>query len=78
MAKAAIAGFNKTMKKCPNCGTQGPKDIVGGPKRVNWIMFIILLLFTAGVGLLYVPWWYKSSLEAYCPACNKSFGVSSV
>lgn len=77
MAKAAIAGFNKTMKKCPHCGTQGPKDLVGGPKRINWVMFIILLICGV-VGLLYVPLWYKSSLEAYCPACNKSFGVSSV
>jgi hypothetical protein len=52
--------------------------LVGGPKRVNWVIFALLLLFTAGIGLIKISWWYQSSLEAYCPSCNTSFPVSSV
>ena len=77
MAKAAIAGFQKVMKKCPYCKTEGPKELVAGPKRTSWIIFIILLLFTAGIGLILIPLWRRTSLEALCPNCNKSFHPGS-
>jgi hypothetical protein len=73
MSKAAFRGTNKVMKACPFCGAGGPKEFVEGPKRVNWVMFAILFLFTAGVGLLAVPLWYRSYLEAYCEKCSQTF-----
>ena len=78
MAKVAMAGFNKTVKKCPSCGTEGPKELVGGPKRTNWIIFSLLLLFTGGIGLIFTSLWRKSNLEAFCPSCNTTFKISSI
>lgn len=35
MAKAAIAGFNRIIKKCPHCGDKGPKELVGEGKHLK-------------------------------------------
>lgn len=32
--KAALAGFNRIIKKCPNCGRDGPKELVGTDKSL--------------------------------------------
>ena len=74
MPKAAIAGFQKIVRKCPNCKEDGPKELVSaGEKKVRWLMFFLLIpVFPL---LIVYPLWYKNtlSLQAYCPKCNKTF-----
>jgi hypothetical protein len=81
MATAAMAQFQKIMKKCPHCGDDGAKELVSGsPKqKIAWFKAFMLIFCTAGIGFfikpLY-PFWHKdgkSYLEALCAACNKSF-----
>ena len=73
-----MAGFNKTIKKCPKCGAEGPKELVSGPKRTNWIYFTLLILFTGGIGLIFTSLWRKVVLEAFCPSCHTSFKINSI
>ncbi len=73
MVKAAVASFTKVVQKCPKCGKPGPKDLVQGPKRMNWVGYIIVGLLTGGVGLFFFPAFNKSHLEAHCDSCGHTF-----
>ena len=78
MPKSANAQFQKVIKTCPYCKTEGPKELVEGEKKkqVSWPIFFFLVLFTAGFGLIFVPLWYRAKgglLQAWCPVCNKGF-----
>jgi|GEM_PF-4181721 len=71
----AIRGTNKVMKKCRHCRHYGPKELVEGPKRIDWVAFLFLLLFTAGFGLVFFHLWYHTKIAAYCSECDEVFPV---
>lgn len=66
---------NKIVKVCPYCGAKGPKELVQGEPKVNWLAFWMLLLCTCAIGLLAVSAWYKSRVEAYCEHCQQPFVI---
>jgi hypothetical protein len=72
MFKSALRGTSKIVKTCPYCGNLGPKEFIEGEKKVNWVVFTVLFLLTAGVGLIAVPLWYRRNLEAFCDKCSKT------
>lgn len=75
MSRLALRTAAKVMNRCPACGDRSPKELVESETRTNWKMFWLLLLFTAGLGLLYVPLWHGSHLQAFCPGCEVPFRV---
>lgn len=64
---------NKVMQKCPNCGDGSPKELVAGPKRMNWFGYIFVSFITGGIGLFFFSKFNKSILELYCSSCGESF-----
>jgi len=58
MAKGAVAGFQKVVRKCPKCKTDGAKELVEGRRKRTWYTFWLLK---------------KSNLEALCPNCGHTF-----
>jgi hypothetical protein len=63
---------NKVVKTCPYCGAAGTKELVVGPKKINWIVFAAILLL-APIGIVLVPLWYRPGLVPYCDKCSRSF-----
>jgi hypothetical protein len=75
MRRASFGMVQKVTDRCPKCGHRGPKDVVEGPLEVNWTRFWLLLLFTAGLGLIWLPLWRGHRLQAYCPVCDDVFDL---
>lgn len=78
MADAAFAQFQKIFRQCPNCGVNGPKELMAGPLETQWFKLLILLCCTCGIALFFPSWWRKASLTAHCGACNKTFNPGSI
>jgi len=67
---------SRILKACPQCRSQKPKEVIQGPKSVCWLAFLLLLVFTVGLGLILVPLWYNREIHAQCPNCEHVFFVS--
>ena len=66
----------KVLRKCPLCGDESPKDLVGGDdeRKTNWLMFVVLLVVFFPL-LVFTSLWRKKIrvVKAYCRACKGAF-----
>ena len=78
MADAVVETINKTVQKCPHCGSIKEKE-VESKLKTNWSEFMLLTLFTFGVSLFFVHWRKKTKeLVAICSECNNTFIIEEI
>lgn len=77
MGRAAYRTSNSIMKKCPYCRKYGKKELVEGPKRLNVVHLVLVILgtLTCCVPIFFLPFCWEVTLEAYCHNCEDSFQV---
>lgn len=73
--RAALRTTGHTTQRCPKCGDISPKVLADGERTTNWTAVLLLLLFTAGLGLLWTSLWRYYPLLAHCRKCHVNFDV---
>lgn len=71
----AVKTLNRIVDRCPLCKSKGLKELVQGEVKINWVAFVLILLFTWGFGLIFVTLWRYSSTEAFCPDCEEAYPI---
>lgn len=74
--KGGLRQFQKVMKRCPHCGSRRPKELVEGPRRFRFGLYLTVGIITCGLGLLLPFLFFEEALEAYCDECEESFSYS--
>ncbi len=75
MSREAIRHSSKVMQRCPYCRDNRPKELVEGPKRFSFVLYLIMGVVTCGIGLLTPSFFYNRRLEAYCTECERTFHI---
>ena len=79
MADAVVEIINKSVQKCPHCGSIKPKEVLREQKKINWSEFLLMTVFSFGINLFFFKWRKKASeLVAHCSECNNTFTIEEV